>query len=127
MYTSGSTGRPKGVMVSHEALLARLAQVPGLEVLAMTALPFDISLAELLLPLTVGGSFVAAPAGTRANPDLQRAGGRARSRCDPGHPENLAPGHGRRLARRPGQPNLVRRRGPHPRPGGPTARPLRKL
>ncbi|WP_158692894.1 AMP-binding protein [Streptomyces roseochromogenus] len=76
MYNSGSTGRPRGMLVSHDALLARLAvlaAVPGLEpgesVLAMTALSFDISLAELLLPLTVGASFVATTAEVRGDPD----------------------------------------------------------
>src|SRR5437588_855718 len=68
LFTSGSTGRPKGVVVSDLALLARLdglSQVPGLgageSMLAMTALSFDISMAELLLPLVVGGTVVAAP------------------------------------------------------------------
>ncbi|MFF7636233.1 non-ribosomal peptide synthetase [Kitasatospora sp. NPDC008050] len=75
LYTSGSTGQPKGVMVPHDALvdrLAGLAEVPGLAaeetVLALSALSFDISLAELLLPLTVGACFVAVPAETRADP-----------------------------------------------------------
>ncbi|MGE7437917.1 non-ribosomal peptide synthetase [Kitasatospora sp. NPDC001175] len=75
LYTSGSTGQPKGVMVGHEALvdrLAGLAEQPGLaadeSVLAMAALSFDISLAELLLPLTVGASFTAVPEETRADP-----------------------------------------------------------
>ena len=77
IYTSGSTGRPKGVMVSHEALLARLtglAATPGLRqgdrMLAMTALSFDISIAELLLPLVVGAQLVAAPPDARHDPAL---------------------------------------------------------
>lgn len=75
LYTSGSTGQPKGVMVGHEALidrLAGLAERPGLaageSMLAMTALSFDISLAELLLPLTLGASFTAVPEETRVDP-----------------------------------------------------------
>ncbi|MDT9685016.1 non-ribosomal peptide synthetase [Streptomyces sp. TRM76323] len=75
LYTSGSTGQPKGVMVGHEALidrLAGLAERPGLaageSILAMTALSFDISLAELLLPLTVGASFTVVPEEGRADP-----------------------------------------------------------
>ncbi len=75
MYTSGSTGRPKGVVVSHRVLLDRLlgtAERPGVGpgdgVLAMTALSFDPCLAELLVPLLVGGQVVAAPAGTRLDP-----------------------------------------------------------
>ncbi|MGW1067462.1 amino acid adenylation domain-containing protein [Streptomyces aureus] len=77
MYTSGSTGRPKGVVVSQQALMERLAglaQVPGLgpgeSMLAMTALSFDISMAELLLPLYVGGTLVAAPEEARLDPSV---------------------------------------------------------
>lgn len=76
MYTSGSTGRPKGVMVPHSSLLARLsglAEVPGFgsgeSIVAMTALSFDISMAEMLLPLSVGGRFIAAPPDARNDPD----------------------------------------------------------
>ncbi|MFI9319374.1 amino acid adenylation domain-containing protein [Kitasatospora aureofaciens] len=64
MFTSGSTGRPKGVAVGHRALanlvdsLAR--RHPGLDgdtrFLALTTLGFDTSLAELLVPLAVGGT-----------------------------------------------------------------------
>lgn len=75
MYTSGSTGRPKGVVVSHEALLARLAglaEVPGFgrddSILAMTSLSFDISMAEILLPLSVGGRLVSALPDARLDP-----------------------------------------------------------
>ncbi|WP_323746915.1 amino acid adenylation domain-containing protein [Catenulispora pinisilvae] len=77
LYTSGSTGRPKGVLVSQEALVARLAglaRTPGLSagesMLAMTALSFDISMAEILLPLTVGATVVAAPFGARLDPTV---------------------------------------------------------
>lgn len=75
LYTSGSTGRPKGVVVPADALLERLAGLavtvgfgPGDSILAMTDFSFDISMAELLLPLSVGGSLVAAPDGTRRDP-----------------------------------------------------------
>ncbi|MFI6116714.1 amino acid adenylation domain-containing protein [Kitasatospora sp. NPDC051164] len=64
IFTSGSTGRPKGVAVGHRALanlvdsLAR--RHPGLDgdtcFLALTTLSFDTSLAELLVPLAVGGT-----------------------------------------------------------------------
>jgi D-alanine--poly(phosphoribitol) ligase subunit 1 len=76
MYTSGSTGRPKGVVVSDEALLARLeglSRLPGFtrddSIIAMTALSFDISLAEILLPLSAGGRFISAPWAARLDPE----------------------------------------------------------
>ncbi len=61
MYTSGSTGRPKGVQVPHAAVvnfLTAMAAKPGLtgedRLLSVTTPTFDISVLELLLPLTVG-------------------------------------------------------------------------
>jgi len=67
MFTSGSTGRPKGVVVEHTALAAAFAGFRdefGLAaadcLLAVTPIGFDISLLELLLPLTVGGRVVVA-------------------------------------------------------------------
>ncbi|HJQ01703.1 MAG TPA: AMP-binding protein [Jatrophihabitans sp.] len=77
IYTSGSTGRPKGVIIGHPALLDRLAaftELPGFgpddAIMSMTAPSFDISMAELLVPLTVGGCLIAAPAGTGADPAI---------------------------------------------------------
>lgn len=77
MYTSGSTGVPKGVIVSHDALLERLdglAEVPGLSagesMLALTSFSFDIAMAELFLPLVVGGTVVCAERGARSDPSL---------------------------------------------------------
>lgn len=77
LYTSGSTGRPKGVVVPHEALRRRLrglSQVPGLRtgesMLAMTALSFDIALAEILLPLAVGGTVISASPAARLDPGV---------------------------------------------------------
>ncbi len=67
IYTSGSTGRPKGVVVSHRAVvnfLTSMAREPGLSpddlLMAVTTLSFDISVLELLVPLTVGASVVVA-------------------------------------------------------------------
>ena len=63
IYTSGSTGRPKGVMVPHRAavnFVLSMKECPGFSaedrIMATTTLSFDISVAEIFLPLTVGGS-----------------------------------------------------------------------
>ncbi len=63
LFTSGSTGRPKGVLVRHREVinfLLSMAQTPGIKpsdrLVAATTLTFDISILELLLPLTVGAS-----------------------------------------------------------------------
>ena len=68
IYTSGSTGRPKGVEVEHRSasnILSCVSKEPGFEagerLLAVSTLSFDISMAELLLPLVVGGTVVVAP------------------------------------------------------------------
>lgn len=72
IFTSGSTGTPKGVHVSGAALLDRLAGLaarPGFteddSFLAMTPMSFDISLAELLLPVVAGGRVIVAPPAAR--------------------------------------------------------------
>ncbi|MFE9662552.1 amino acid adenylation domain-containing protein [Streptomyces sp. NPDC005955] len=68
LHTSGSTGRPKAVGVPHRALagmLARSTALVGLRagdaVAAMTSPAFDISVWELVGPLTVGARVVAVP------------------------------------------------------------------
>ncbi|MBL1082688.1 LLM class flavin-dependent oxidoreductase [Streptomyces actinomycinicus] len=66
IYTSGSTGRPKGVMVTHanlswflSAMDRRLGDAgPGATWLAVTSMSFDISVLELLWPLTRGHRIV---------------------------------------------------------------------
>ena len=67
IFTSGSTGRPKGVEVTHGAVVnlltdlsSRLEMKPSDRWLAVTTLSFDISVLEMLLPLTSGGTVVIA-------------------------------------------------------------------
>ncbi|MFH8618707.1 amino acid adenylation domain-containing protein [Streptomyces sp. NPDC017979] len=67
-HTSGSTGRPKAVGVPHRAvagMLARSTALVGLGagdvVAAMISPAFDISVWELVGPLTVGARVVAVP------------------------------------------------------------------
>ncbi|MFE3873065.1 amino acid adenylation domain-containing protein [Kitasatospora sp. NPDC059146] len=79
IYTSGSTGRPKGVVVSHRSLansLRAMAEVlgtgPGHRLLAITTTAFDISVLELLLPLTAGGTVIVADEQAQRDPDTLR-------------------------------------------------------
>ncbi|SES38167.1 amino acid adenylation domain-containing protein, partial [Lentzea xinjiangensis] len=73
IYTSGSTGKPKGVVVSHAAIVNRLAWMQaeyGLgaddRVLQKTPSGFDVSVWEFFWPLTEGATLViAAPEGHR--------------------------------------------------------------
>jgi len=67
IYTSGSTGQPKGVAIEHRSATALLAwselvftstDVSG--VLASTSFCFDLSIFELFVPLTRGGTVVMA-------------------------------------------------------------------
>ncbi|MEU8977230.1 amino acid adenylation domain-containing protein [Streptomyces sp. NPDC048309] len=67
LFTSGSTGRPKGVQIAHRSLLnllysmrERFMSGPEHTWLAATSLSFDISAAELYLPLITGGRIVLA-------------------------------------------------------------------
>ncbi|MFD7453048.1 amino acid adenylation domain-containing protein [Kitasatospora sp. NPDC059827] len=75
LFTSGSTGDPKGVEVEHGALAnfltgigTRLAVPADARVLAHTTVAFDISLLELLLPLTLGATVVLASRETARDP-----------------------------------------------------------
>lgn len=67
IYTSGSTGKPKGVAISHANAVALIewaktqfsaAELAG--VLAATSICFDLSIFELFLPLSVGGTVILA-------------------------------------------------------------------
>ncbi|WP_236145139.1 non-ribosomal peptide synthetase [Nostoc sp. CMAA1605] len=65
IYTSGSTGRPKGVAIAHSSPVAFVKwahsvfsaeQLAG--VLASTSICFDLSIFEIFVPLTQGGSVI---------------------------------------------------------------------
>ena len=65
IYTSGSTGIPKGVAISHRSTLRLLhwardcfGSALELQVLASTSICFDLSVYELLGPLSWGGQVV---------------------------------------------------------------------
>ncbi|MDB9510453.1 amino acid adenylation domain-containing protein [Kamptonema animale CS-326] len=67
IYTSGSTGKPKGVAIAHRSTVALLnwaqgvftkAEIAG--VLASTSLCFDLSVFELFVPLSGGGTVILA-------------------------------------------------------------------
>ena len=80
IYTSGSTGQPKGVEVPHRAVVNLVSSVqkrPGLQacdsVVALTTLSFDIAVAELWLPLTVGAKIVLVTRETAADGAQLRA------------------------------------------------------
>jgi amino acid adenylation domain-containing protein len=67
IHTSGSTGRPKGVQIEHRGVvnfLSAMQKRPGLSphdvVLAIATISFDVSVLELLLPLTLGARVVIA-------------------------------------------------------------------
>lgn len=67
IYTSGSTGRPKGVAIEHRAPVALIAwaqaaytaeELAG--VLASTSICFDLSVFEMFVPLSLGGTVILA-------------------------------------------------------------------
>ncbi|HKV34448.1 MAG TPA: amino acid adenylation domain-containing protein [Pyrinomonadaceae bacterium] len=67
IYTSGSTGQPKGVEVSHRAVVNLLNAVISKTsvkatdtMLSVSTLSFDIAVAEIFVPLIVGGRVVIA-------------------------------------------------------------------
>ena len=67
IYTSGSTGKPKGVMIEHRSAVAFIAwahetfaaaELAG--VLAATSVCFDLSVFELFVTLSAGGTVILA-------------------------------------------------------------------
>ncbi|MEU7469472.1 amino acid adenylation domain-containing protein, partial [Streptomyces sp. NPDC044984] len=80
IFTSGSTGRPKGVVVSHEAIANRVlgmqrefALTADDRVLHKTPVGFDVSVWELLWPLTTGAAVVVARPGGHRDPEYLAA------------------------------------------------------
>ncbi|MFF6815491.1 amino acid adenylation domain-containing protein, partial [Streptomyces sp. NPDC012403] len=80
IFTSGSTGRPKGVVVSHEAIANRVlgmqrefALTADDRVLHKTPVGFDVSVWELLWPLTTGATVVVARPGGHRDPQYLAA------------------------------------------------------
>lgn len=78
IYTSGSTGKPKGVCITHNNVLALIAWARSVYsedqlrcVLAATSMCFDLSVFEMFVPLSIGGTVVVAP-DALALPDFAR-------------------------------------------------------
>jgi amino acid adenylation domain-containing protein len=76
IYTSGSTGRPKGVAVSHGSVanlldhwLARLGALPGQPAMLWSSVGFDVSIQEIFLPLTSGGTLHLVSEHLRTDPE----------------------------------------------------------
>jgi amino acid adenylation domain-containing protein len=77
LFTSGSTGRPKGVIVEHAALVRVLDYLAawmgfgrGDRMAAHCNIAFDMSMLEIVLPLTAGGCLAVAPARSARNPEI---------------------------------------------------------
>jgi amino acid adenylation domain-containing protein len=80
LYTSGSTGLPSGVLMPHRGALnlaadarGRLAIEPGSQVLQLAPLGFDVSVAELFVPLTSGATLCLVDDEARRDPELLAA------------------------------------------------------
>ncbi|WP_345144904.1 amino acid adenylation domain-containing protein, partial [Dactylosporangium darangshiense] len=76
IYTSGSTGRPKAVFSEHRGLVNRVWWMQqryhlsrGERILHKTPITFDVSVWELVWPLTVGGCMVMAEPGRQGDVD----------------------------------------------------------
>ncbi|WP_281203447.1 non-ribosomal peptide synthetase [Nocardiopsis trehalosi] len=86
IFTSGSTGRPKGVLVSHRAIVNRIAWTQDAypltaadRVVQKTPASFDVSVWEFFWPFAAGAALIVAdPGGHR----------------DPAHLAGLVTGHG---------------------------------
>ena len=81
IFTSGSTGRPKGVMVTHRNVInffkgmdSHLDCRLGDKFIALTSISFDISMLELLWPLTHGAEIALVPERGRRGASLLSIG-----------------------------------------------------
>ncbi|WP_051250931.1 non-ribosomal peptide synthase/polyketide synthase [Paenibacillus harenae] len=88
IYTSGSTGKPKGVMLEHRtvgnfihAMQRTFEFGPGLTILCVTTISFDIFVLETLYALSVGMRVVMASEAEQQDPQLL-AGAIRRERID---------------------------------------------
>ncbi|MEQ9660886.1 amino acid adenylation domain-containing protein, partial [Fulvivirga sp.] len=75
MFSSGSTGNPKGIIITHgslynfaRAMVEKLPLDNNNRILAVTTISFDISLLEILVPLTLGKEVVLCTKEAQANP-----------------------------------------------------------
>lgn len=75
IYTSGSSGKPKGVMVSHAAALNTIVDInqrfgvgPDERVFGLANLGFDLSVYDVIGPLSLGACLVLPEAARRADP-----------------------------------------------------------
>jgi amino acid adenylation domain-containing protein len=80
IYTSGTTGRPKGVAIAHGSvvnLVESFRERPGFAetdvLLSVASIGFDMSIADLFLPLCVGGQLAIASAEHIRRGELARA------------------------------------------------------
>ncbi len=76
LFTSGSTGQPKGVMIEHRGIVNELISAQTLRAqlgsndrfLQLAPYTFDLSVHEMLWPLTTGAGVVLVPEGAHREP-----------------------------------------------------------